>query len=131
MVSSTPRPHFIPGKDMVPILQEAGWVPGRVSTGGKSRPHRNSIPDRPARSHSLYRLSYPAHKTPATSPRKIATLTLQSHSSRDSSEDSGRTVVRLHNELPESDGFISDNGRNNFSCTVDTKVLRPLKSSVQ
>jgi len=29
--------------------------------GGKSRPHRDSIPDRPARSQSLYRLSYPAH----------------------------------------------------------------------
>ena len=25
MVSSTPRPHFTPGKDPVPILQEAGW----------------------------------------------------------------------------------------------------------
>ena len=39
-----------PGKDQVPILQEAGWVPGTVWTGGKSRPHRDSIPDRPARS---------------------------------------------------------------------------------
>ena len=28
---------------------------------GKSRLHRDSIPDRPARSHSLYRLSYRAH----------------------------------------------------------------------
>ena len=25
-------------------------------TGGKSRPHRDSIPDRPARSQSLYRI---------------------------------------------------------------------------
>jgi len=40
-----------------PILQEAGWVPGPVWTGGKSRPHRHSIPDRPARSQSPYRLS--------------------------------------------------------------------------
>ena len=39
-----------PGKDPVPILQEAGWAPGPVWTGGKSRPHRDSIPDRPARS---------------------------------------------------------------------------------
>ena len=39
-----------PGKDPVPILQEAGWAPGPVWKGGKSRPHRNSIPDRPARS---------------------------------------------------------------------------------
>jgi hypothetical protein len=44
VVSSTPRPHFTPGKDKVPILQEAGWAPGPVWTGGKSRPHRDSIP---------------------------------------------------------------------------------------
>jgi len=50
VVSSTPRPHFTPGKDPVPILQEAGWAARPVWTGGKSRPHRDSIPDRPARS---------------------------------------------------------------------------------
>jgi len=61
VVSSTPRPQFTPGKDPVLILQEAGWALGPVWTGGKSRPHRDSIPDRPARSQSLYRLSYPAH----------------------------------------------------------------------
>ena len=61
VVTRTPRPHFTPGKDPVPILQEAGWAPGQVWTGGKSRPHRHWIPDRPARSQSLYRLSYPAH----------------------------------------------------------------------
>ena len=61
VVSSTPRPHFTPGKDQISILQEAGWVPGPVWTGGKSRPHRDSIPDRQARSQSLNRLSYPAH----------------------------------------------------------------------
>jgi len=50
VVSSTLRPHFNPGKDPVPILQKDGWAPGPVWTGGKSRPHRDSIPDRPARS---------------------------------------------------------------------------------
>jgi len=40
-----------------------GWVgSGADLDGGKSRPHRDSIPDCPARSQSLYRLSYPAHK---------------------------------------------------------------------
>ena len=58
-----PRPHFTPGKDPVCIVQEAVWAPGPVWTGGKSRPHRDSIPDRPAHSQSLYRLSYPAHLT--------------------------------------------------------------------
>ena len=61
VVSSTSRPHFTPGKDPVPILQESGWAPGPVWTCGKSRPHRDSIPDRPASSQSVYRLSYPAH----------------------------------------------------------------------
>ena len=63
VVSSTLRPHFTPGKDPVPILQEAGWAQRPVWTGGKSRPHRDSIADHPARSQSLYRLSYPAHQS--------------------------------------------------------------------
>ena len=61
VVSSTPRPHFTPGRGPVPIVQEAGWAPGTVWKGGKPRPHRDSIPDRPARNQSLYRLSYPVH----------------------------------------------------------------------
>ena len=60
VVSSTHRPHFTSGKDLVPILQEAGWVPGPVLMGGNSHLHRDSIPDRPARSQSLYRLRYAA-----------------------------------------------------------------------
>jgi len=68
VVSSTPQPHFNPGKDPVPILQEAGCPPGPVWTGGKSRPHRDSIPAHQARSRLLYRLSYRAHK------RNVSTL---------------------------------------------------------
>jgi len=49
MVSSTLRPHLTPGKDTVPTLQEGGWATGPVCTGGKTRPHRDSIPNRPAR----------------------------------------------------------------------------------
>ena len=60
VVSSTPRPHFALGKDAVPILQEAGWAPGLVSKGGKSCPHRDSIPDCPAQG-SVVILSYLAH----------------------------------------------------------------------
>jgi len=48
------QPHVpvasTPGKDPVPIVQEAGWAPGPAWTGGKSRPHRDLIPNRPARS---------------------------------------------------------------------------------
>ena len=60
MVSSTLRQHFTPGKDPVPIVQGAVWAPRPVWTGGKSRLLWDSIPDRPARSQSLQRLSYPA-----------------------------------------------------------------------
>ena len=64
MVSSTPRPHFTPGKDPVPILQEAGWAPGPVWTGGKSRPHRDSIPDCPARSSVAIPTELPGPQLP-------------------------------------------------------------------
>ena len=61
VVSSTHRPHFTPGKDPVPILHEAGWAPGPVWKGGKSRPHRDSIPDRPASSSVAIPTELPAH----------------------------------------------------------------------
>ena len=61
VVSCTPRPHFTTGKDPVPVLQEAGWAPGPVWTGEKSRLHQDSIPDRPACNQLLYQLSYRAH----------------------------------------------------------------------
>jgi hypothetical protein len=61
-VSVTPRPHFTPGKDPVPIVQEAAWVPGPVWTGTDSLAStRIQSTDRPARSQSLYQLRYPAH----------------------------------------------------------------------
>jgi len=69
--SSTSWPHFTPGKDAIPTLQEAGWAPEPVWTGGKSRPYRDSIPDRPVRSLSLYQLSYRAHYLPGRSKKKI------------------------------------------------------------
>ena len=50
------------GKEPVSIVQESWWAPGPVWTGGKSHPTRIRSPDRPDRSQSLYRLSYPAHK---------------------------------------------------------------------
>jgi hypothetical protein len=56
MVSTTPRPLSTPGKDPVPIVQEARWAPGSVWTCVKNlAPTGIRPPDRPAR------LSYPAH----------------------------------------------------------------------
>ena len=46
-----------PGKDPVPFVQEVGWAP-RAGLP----PTRIRSPHLPARSQSLYRLSYPVHK---------------------------------------------------------------------
>jgi len=48
----------------VPIVQEAGWVPGQVWTGAENlSPTGIRSLDRPARSQSLYRLSYPGRSS--------------------------------------------------------------------
>ena len=70
-VSVTPRPLFTPGKDPVPIVQEAGWAPGPVWTGTENlAPTGIRSPDRPARSQLLYRLSYRAHTDETWPPIK-------------------------------------------------------------
>jgi hypothetical protein len=52
---------------LLPTVQEAGWAPGPVWTGVENlTPTGIRSPDRPARSKSLYRLSYPAHSSPIT-----------------------------------------------------------------
>jgi hypothetical protein len=61
-VSVTPRPLFTPGKDPVPVVQEAGWAPGPVWTSVENlAPTGIPSPDRPARSQSLYLLCYLGH----------------------------------------------------------------------
>jgi len=57
-----PRPHLTPRKDLVPIVQEAGWASGLVWTGAENlAPTGIQFPDCPARRQSLYQLRYPAH----------------------------------------------------------------------
>ena len=51
-----------PGKDPVPIVQEAGCVTGPIWTGAESLAATGiRSPDRPARTQSLYRPRYPVH----------------------------------------------------------------------
>jgi len=72
-VSITLRLLFTPGKDPVPIVQEAGWVPGLVRTGAQNLAHAGMwSPDRPARSQMLLRLPYPAHWNIWSSLKKSA-----------------------------------------------------------
>ena len=58
---STPRSgRFSPRTDPVPIVYVAGWAPGPVWTGAENLASTGiRSPCRPARSESLYRLSYP------------------------------------------------------------------------
>jgi len=63
VVSVTPRPLFTSGKDLVFIVQEAGCAPGTIWTDAENiAPTGIRCPDRPDRSQSLYRLSYPIVK---------------------------------------------------------------------
>jgi hypothetical protein len=65
VASPTPWPLYPRQKEAVPTVQEAGWAPGPVWTcSGNLAPTGIRSPDRPARSESLYRLSYPG-------PRKV------------------------------------------------------------
>ena len=61
---SAPHPdRSTPGKDPVPIVQEAGWAPGPVCTVADNLvPTGIRSPDRPAHSESLYRLSLPGRQ---------------------------------------------------------------------
>ena len=53
-----------PGKDPVPIVQEAGWAPGPIWTGTENLvPTGIRSPARPARNESLYQLSYSGPRT--------------------------------------------------------------------
>jgi len=77
VVKTTPRPLFTPGKDPVPIVQEVGWAPGTVWTGAENLvPTGIRSPDRPARSQSLYRLSYPALLRYAKDNMKLNSLNM-------------------------------------------------------
>ena len=62
--ASRPSRSLPPGKDLVPIVQDVGWAPGSVWTGAENFALTGiRLPDRPARSPSLYPLRYPAHRS--------------------------------------------------------------------
>jgi hypothetical protein len=69
--SSTPRPHFTPGKDPVPIVQEAGWAPGPVWTGAENLSLTGiRSPDHPARSSVAIPTELPGPQFLVTTSRK-------------------------------------------------------------
>ena len=59
MVNTTNRPLYSREKDPVPTVQDAGWARGSVWSGAECVDLTGMrFADRPARSESLYRLSY-------------------------------------------------------------------------
>ena len=59
--AARPSRTLPPGKTRHPLYRRLGGPQGRSGRAENLAPHRDSIPDRPACSHSLHRLSYPAH----------------------------------------------------------------------
>ena len=71
-VSVTPRPLFTPGKDPVPIVQEAGWAPGPVWTDAENlAPHRDSIPGPSSPQPIAIRTTLPGPQRGANNAREI------------------------------------------------------------
>jgi len=60
MVNATPSQLYPREREPVPGVQAAGWAPGPVWTGARNlAPTGIPFQNRPARSESLCRLSYP------------------------------------------------------------------------
>ena len=60
MVNATPRPLYPRERNLVPIVREAACVPGPVRKGAENLASKGvRSPERPDRSESLYRSSYP------------------------------------------------------------------------
>ena len=58
--AARPGRTLLTGKTRSPLYRRLGGPQGRSGLAENLVPHWDSIPDRPARSQSLYRLSYPS-----------------------------------------------------------------------
>ena len=61
-----PSHTLLPGKTRYPLYRRLGGPQGRSARRKISSPTRIPSPNRPSCSHSLYRLSYPAHNLNVT-----------------------------------------------------------------
>ena len=68
--ASRPGRFLPPGKTLYALYRRTEWAPGPVWTGAENlAPTGIRSSDRPAHSHSLYRLRYPDHIIQSTIPR--------------------------------------------------------------
>jgi hypothetical protein len=75
MVNTMLQPLYLWTKDSVPITQGTGLTPGPVWMGAENLASTGArSPDCPARSWSLYRLSYPGPHTWITEEESIRRL---------------------------------------------------------
>ena len=74
---------FTPGKDPVPIVQQAGSAPGPVWIAAENLAHTGiRSPDLPARSESLYGLRYPGPEGRSTVTKIYASVILPTGNTR-------------------------------------------------
>ena len=83
MVSSTPRPHFTP-RERPGTHFTGGWVGprGGLDRCGKSRPHRDSIPDRPTRSSVAIPTELPDPHINVSILPEVSRMSMSAHSNR-------------------------------------------------
>jgi hypothetical protein len=111
--ASRPGRSLPPGKTRYPLHRRLGGSRVGLDRRGKSRSHRDSIPDRPSRSQSVYRLSYRAHhhSRPNTKFRMYKFRTSWDETHR---EVNGRHVSLPSSlqEFPAGLGFVTIYGEN-------------------
>jgi len=101
-----------------------GWLGLRAGLDrcGKSRPHRDSIPNRPARNQSLYRLSYLAQRAMCTHRNFICCLSAFPHFS---------TLSHTWHDFRGKKVNLSKRCRLIFSTTFIRKFSSPKKNTAR
>ena len=118
--ASRPAHSLLPGKTRYLLCRRLGGPQGRSGQVGKiSPPTGIRSPDRPARSQSLYRLRYPAHKHLVNS-QKLHTSKNSINNIQRNAQIFQYTVLHLKSYVTHRFRFFMDNlqGGNISICDV-------------